>query len=306
MKQVALTFIATLFAFCLFAQDEEISDSLTTMSYEEYVAEIETQFDYQEGMIELPSGNADINVPDGFQFLDQEQANYVLTDLWGNPEDETTLGLLVPTNRRIMDDNGWVFVISFEEMGYVEDDDADDIDYDDLLEEIQQETIEDNQWRINNGYEAIEVIGWASSPYYDQNSKVLHWAKEIKFGEDSLNTLNYNLRVLGRKGVFMLNAVASMNELPEVKANINNVINSVTFKEGHRYADFDENIDDVAAWTIGGLVAGKILAKTGFFVLIAKFWKVIAIAIAGLGGGFMKFFKKKKKTPAIPESTDTV
>ncbi|MFT5979692.1 MAG: putative membrane-anchored protein [Flavobacteriales bacterium] len=306
MKQVALSFIATLFAFCLFAQDEETNDSQTTISYEEYVEEIDAQFEFQEGFIELPSGNADLNVPEGFQFLDQEQANYVLSDLWGNPEDDTILGLLVPVNRSVMDDNGWVFVISFEEMGYVKDDDAGDIDYDDLLEELQQDSKEDNKWRSENGYEPVDLVGWASSPYYDENKKVLHWAKELEFEGDSVNTLNYNLRVLGRKGVFILNAVASMNELPEVKTNINSVINSVTFKEGHRYMDFDENIDDVAAWTIGGLVAGKILAKAGFFVFLAKFWKIIAIAIAGAGGGFMKFFRKKKKTPAISEKTDEV
>ncbi|MEI9946724.1 MAG: DUF2167 domain-containing protein [Chitinophagaceae bacterium] len=53
------------------------------------------------------------------------------------------------------------------------------------------------------------------------------------------------------------------------------------FTDGNRYADFNDNTDKVAAYTVGGLVAGKILLKIGFF---AKFWKLILLAIAGIGG----------------------
>jgi uncharacterized membrane-anchored protein len=42
-------------------------------------------------------------------------------------------------------------------------------------------------------------------------------------------------------------------------------------------------VDEVAAWTVGGLVAGKVMAKAGFFVVLLKFWKVIALAVAGAG-----------------------
>jgi uncharacterized membrane-anchored protein len=213
--------------------------------------------------------------------------------LWGNPADSSILGMLVPVNRSLLDAKGWAFTISYDPMGYVKDDDAADIDYDELLKEQQKETQEENPERIKQGYQAVEFVGWASHPYYDSNKKILHWAKELKFGQDSLHTLNYNLRVLGRKGIFMLNAVASMGELEEVKANINKVIGSVAFKEGSKYADFNPDVDDVAAWSIGGLVAGKILAKVGFFALILKFWKLIAFAIMAAGGTIWKFIKGK-------------
>lgn len=254
---------------------------------------IEQSLIYKTGTIELESGNATITVPGGFRYLDKQQSMYVLTDLWGNPADSSILGMLVPENRGVLDTNSWVFTISFDEIGYVKDDDADDIDYDDLLKEQQEEFKAINPERIANGYEPIEFIGWASAPHYDKDKKILHWAKELKFGTNSLNTLNYNLRVLGRKGVFMLNAIASMNELPEVESNIDKVIGSVEFKDGHKYSDFLPDVDNVATWTIGGLVAGKILAKVGFFALIAKFWKLIALAIAGAGGGIWKYIKNR-------------
>ena len=257
--------------------------------------EIEKSLDYKTGVVELQSGNATLTVPGGFGFLDNTQARYVLEDLWGNPADSSILGLLVPSGKGVLGDGSWVFVVSFDEMGYVKDDDAEDIDYDDLLTEQKKEISEGNAERIKQGFQPIEFVGWASTPYYDKDKKILHWAKELKFGTDSIRTLNYNLRILGRKGIFIINAVATMNELPEVKANINKVITSVKFKEGHKYSDFLPDVDNVAAWTIGGLVAGKILAKVGFFVLIAKFWKVIILAIAGAGAWIRKYFKKKKQ-----------
>lgn len=77
---------------------------------------------------------------------------------------------------------------------------------------------EGNKARVANGYEEISLIGWASKPYYDNEKKILHWAKKLNFGGAEENTLNYNVRVLGRKGVLMLNAIANMNNLSDVKA----------------------------------------------------------------------------------------
>uniref|UniRef100_UPI00404A24DE DUF2167 domain-containing protein n=1 Tax=Flavobacterium sp. TaxID=239 RepID=UPI00404A24DE len=305
MKKTILT-VLTIFLISFNNHAQEIEDfEFEVDSIQLEIENIEKSLNYKTGIIDLDSGNAQLKVPKGFRFLDKEQSNYVLSDLWGNPSDSSILGMLVPENRGVLEMNSWVFTISFDEMGFVKDDDADDVDYDDLLAEQQKEFEEINPQRIQEGYQPIQFVGWAADPFYDKDKKVLHWAKELKFGDDDSNTLNYNLRILGRKGVFILNAVATMNELPEVNANLAKVIASVHYKEGHKYADFNPDVDNVAAWTIGGLVAGKILAKAGFFVLLAKFWKVIALAVAGGGGAIWNYFKKNKKEDnALPSGND--
>lgn len=267
------------------------------------IDEIERSLNYQKGVINLQSGNAVLTVPDGFKYLDEKQSYYVLTDLWGNPADSSILGLLVPENKGVLDSDSWVFTISYDEMGYVKDDDAEDIDYDDLLKDQQKEIQEANPERVKQGYEPIEFIGWASTPTYDKEKKVLHWAKELKFGDSNIHTLNYNLRILGRKGIFLLNAVANMREMPQVKLNIDKVIGCVEFNKGHQYADYIPDVDNVAAWTIGGLVAGKVLAKAGFFVFLVKFWKVIMLGFLGVSGGIGKYFKSRKLKAQIKELT---
>jgi uncharacterized membrane-anchored protein len=300
--KTTLFFISFLFFTCSYWSQDIDSNQL-------FIDNVENSLKYETGVIKFNTGKGKLIIPKGFRFLDKKQTKYVLTDLWGNPEDKDILGLLVPINKKVMDEDSWIFTISYDQIGFVEDDDAEDIDYNELLKEQQKEINAANPEREKQGYEAIKFIGWASNPHYDNNAKILHWAKELKFGKSELNTLNYNLRILGRKGMFLLNAVATMNELGQVKASIPKVIKSIQFDKGYKYADFDEDKGDhIAEWTIGGLVAGKILAKVGFWALIVKFWKIIAVAVFGAGSFICKKIKRKREEEnhsTIITSTET-
>jgi len=199
-----------------------------------------------------------------------------------------------------------LFFWQYDEIGYVEDDDADDINYDDLLKQLQKEAEESNAERKKGGYDPITIVGWAAKPFYDKDKKILHWAKEIKFGSAEVNTLNYNIRVLGRKGVLVLNAISSMPDLSMVKADVHKVLDIVQFNDGYKYKDFDPSVDQVAAWTLGGLVAGKVLAKVGFLALLVKFWKLIVLGVAAAGGALWNRIRgKKKESDATPPPTDS-
>ncbi|CAA0085233.1 Uncharacterised protein [BD1-7 clade bacterium] len=123
----------------------------------------------------------------------------------------------------------------------------------------------------------------------------MHWAKEIKFGDQETNTLNYNIRVLGRKGVLVLNFIADMDQKATIDANISDVLAVAEFDQGSKYSDFDPEIDKVAAYGLGALVAGKVIAKTGFFAIALLFLKKFGVFIlVGLGALFGKLFSRKK------------
>jgi uncharacterized membrane-anchored protein len=64
---------------------------------------------------------------------------------------------------------------------------------------MKEDMESENEERKKEGYPAIQIVGWASKPFYDKNRKILHWAKELKFEGGSENTLNYNIRILGEK-----------------------------------------------------------------------------------------------------------
>jgi uncharacterized membrane-anchored protein len=277
---------------------------------EHYVDSVRNAQKFETGLINLPGGKATIDVPKGFKFLNQEQSKWVLTDLWGNPPSgaENVLGMIFPEDSDPFTQGSYVFVVEYEDMGYVKDDDAEKINYDDMLKNMQEDEKEANKERVKGGYPTLHFVGWAQKPYYDKEKKVLHWAKEIKFGdEEGANTLNYDVRVLGRHGVLSLNAVCTMDELPLVKANIDKVLNMSTFTSGNAYNDFDPKIDKIAVWTIGGLVAGKVLAKAGLFAVLLKFlaagWKFIAIGFVAFIGFLKNLFTRKKKEKNI-DTTD--
>lgn len=264
-----------------------------SLAWRAFVDSLEAPLDWHTGVIELGDGVASIDVPEGYRYLDLEDARYVLEELWGNPPADTW-GMLFPAEAGPLD-AGWGIDITYLADGYISDDDAGEIDYDELLGQLQADTRAENEQRREQGYEGIELIGWASAPYYDAEAKKLHWAKELAFGHAEGHTLNYNIRVLGRRGVLMLNAIGDMSELASVEAAVPPVLASVAFSPGHRYSDFDPEIDEVAAYGIAGLVAGKVLTKTGFFVLLAKFWKVIAAAGIGLFAFLRKFVFGRKQ-----------
>lgn len=286
MRKILFTFL-TLMSIGTYVQAETAEDS-TQYYLEEYakqVAEIESKFTYiTSGEVEL--GNiATIKIPQGFKFLNSKDARTTVVDLWGNPDREV-LGMLIPEKYKASDEESWAFVITFDDMGFVKDKDAHKMKYDKVLKEQQEEAKASNPERIKMGYEPIEIVGWASTPFYDEKNKAIHWAQELKFGTSDVNTLNYDIRLLGRKGVLSFNAVGTVDQLPEVKPKINDIINATTYNKGEKYTDFDPKLDKVAAYTVGGLVAGKVLAKAGIIAIIAKFGKIIVFGIIGLVAAF--------------------
>ncbi|HTI70171.1 MAG TPA: DUF2167 domain-containing protein [Candidatus Limnocylindria bacterium] len=257
----------------------------------------------KQGKVDLKSGLATANIPPQFYLLGSDDAEKVLTKLWGNPPGDTKpLGLLYPTNESLLSTNLWAVVIRYQEDGYVKDTDANSINYDQLLKEMQDGTKAANEERTKKGYPAIDLVGWAAPPRYDAATHKMYWAKEIKFGDSDENTLNYNLRVLGRKGVLTLNVIAAMSRLKDVEEATPEILAMVDFNDGHRYTDFKPGSDKVATYGIAALVAGGVAAKMGLFkgllvaLLAAK--KFIVLAVVAAFGFIKKLFTgRRSNTP---------
>jgi uncharacterized membrane-anchored protein len=288
------------FSASAFTQDTTATEEMDSASFSlamEKLDSLVNALNYKSGQIVLQGDIATVNVPEGFAFLEGKDAQFVLTDIWGNPEDSGVLGMLVPKGVDLLAPESWAIIYSYEEDGHVDDDDAEDTDYDELLGDMKKEMIANNSSRIAAGYSALELIGWAKTPFYDAATHKLHWAKEIKFGEDSLNTLNYNIRMLGRKGVLVMNIVSGMDNMKTVESNIDKILASTNFNAGSKYEDFDSSVDKVAEYGIGGLIAGGILLKTGVLakigIVLLKTWKFIAIGAVGLFAFFRNRFKNK-------------
>jgi uncharacterized membrane-anchored protein len=211
--------------------------------------------------------------------------------------------LLIPAGLTPVSSNCWVVTIHYSDDGYVKDDDAGKINYNDLLKQMQTAVHANNEERKKAGYPAMELLGWAAPPRYDAATHKLYWAKKYSVEGEDGETLNYNIRMLGRKGELELNAIADVAQLPEIDAQTPQILGMVDFKEGNRYADFDPKVDKVAKYGIAALVAGGVLATAAKLGLLKGLWifilaakKFIIIAVVAVIAAIKKLFNRNKNS----------
>jgi uncharacterized membrane-anchored protein len=120
-------------------------------------------------------------------------------------------------------------------------------------------------------------------------------------------SVNYNTRILGRRGFVSVNLVTDPDKLGAFKHHATALLGGTGFGTGARYEDFDASTDKVAEYGLAGLVmagAGLGAAKLAKVGLLAKFSKVIiaaviagkkfiVIALLALGALAKKLFAKK-------------
>nr|WP_306995058.1 DUF2167 domain-containing protein [Pseudoxanthomonas winnipegensis] len=253
---------------------------------------------FRSGQIEVGPAHAHFNLGAQFRYLDKADARKVLEQLWGNPQDDTVLGMVVPTHPGLDEQDSWAVVVTYDDEGYVSDADASKINYDELLENMQEGTREANAEREKAGYGRVDLVGWAVPPRYDAGSKKLYWAKELAFNGQPSHTLNYDIRVLGRHGYLSLNAVSAMDELPKVQAGMQQLLPMTEFDAGARYADHNPSTDKVAAYGVAALIGGGLAAKTGLLaklgLVLAKFGKLLFLGVVAAAAAVRKFFASRK------------
>ena len=245
------------------------------------------------------AGQATLHLPAGHQFVPQPQANALLNAM-GNPgKDPRLQGLIFPDSGA-----GWFMTVRFDAAGYVKDDDAREWNADDLLKSYREGTEASNDERVKLGVPAIEIIGWAEKPAYDASTHRLVWAMSSRdkgASADAPQGVNYNTYALGREGYFSLNLVTALQDLPQHKPAAHALLAALDYDAGKRYADFDAKTDHVAEYGLAALVVGVAAKKLGLFALalafVAKFAKVIVLALAGLGAVAVKLFGKRKAAP---------
>jgi uncharacterized membrane-anchored protein len=296
-KTITPLFLLLVLSISGMASKSQKEDADTTVNIEAILSKLDT-FHYQISG-KVPLGLiATLDIPKGFKYLDGGQAASVLHDVWKNPYSES-LGMLLPEDKSPFLPNCWAVEITYEEDGHIKDDDAKDIKYDELLKQMQQQITESNPERLKQGSKAIQLTGWAETPYYDPHAHKLFWAKKLKEVNDSLEFLNYNIRILGRKGVLVLNAIGGLDQLPDIKQQTPTMLAATNFTSGNTYEEFNSSVDKVAAYGIAGLIAGGILAKTGLFaklgLFLLKFLKPIIVGIGALFTGVARFLKGRKE-----------
>lgn len=241
------------------------------------------------GSITLPAANVTLTLGPDYEFLDAAESRRILTEGWGNPPEaaEGVLGMIFPAGKTFLDDDVWGAVVTYEQTFYVTDEAAKPSDYDKLLTEMRSGEDEENETRKKSGFVPVHLVGWAQPPSYDRARHDLIWARDIRFGANEADTLNYDTRHLGRNGVLSLNIVSTMPHLADIRAEAPKLAATAEFDAGARYADHQKE-DKVSGYGLVGLVAagaGLLVAKkAGLVALILLFAKkgIALIVFAGI------------------------
>jgi len=268
-------------SLCLFAALIARADESANLSKDQILSLV-SELKWQTGTITLKDGLAKINLTDDFRFLGNNDARRVLHEVWNNPDQPDILGMIFPKDKGPIDQDNWAVLVSYEDSGYVKDDDAGKINYSDLLKKMQDAAKAADPERVKEGYPTLDIVGWAEPPRYNAETHKLYWAKELKIGGESEDELNYDIRILGRRGVLVLSALGGMDQLPEIDAAVPKILDMVDFQPGNTYAEFDPKIDKVAEYGLATLIAGGALAGAAKLGLFAVFFKWIFAAVLAL------------------------
>ncbi len=234
-------------------------------------------------------GVAQVDVPAGYSFIDAKGTRALMKAL-GEPTSGRELGLLSPTNRE------WSVIFEFSNIGYVKDDEKDKLKPDELLESIKRGTAEANKERQRAGHSPLEIVGWEVPPKYDETTHNLEWA--IRATSEGRPLLNYNTRLLGRKGVMEVVLIVEPEKLPNTLPIFRKLLAGYSFASGQTYAEYRPG-DKVAKYGLAALVLGGTAvgaAKLGLLgplvLFFKKAWKLVVVAIAAVAASFKKLFAK--------------
>jgi uncharacterized membrane-anchored protein len=232
---------------------------------------------------------AQIDIPAGYSFLDGKSTRAMMKAS-GEPVSGQEVGFIAPTNEEFS-----VF-FEFNDIGYVKDDDKDKLDPDKLLAAIKKGNDAGNKERIRNGNAPLEIVGWEQPPKYDPTTHNLEWA--IRATSEGRAILNYNTRLLGRKGVMEVVLVVEPEKLETTLPTFRNLLSTYNFQTGQNYAEFRKG-DKVAKYGLAALVVGGAAvgaAKLGLFawvaVLFKKGAKLVIVALVAIAAAFKKLFAK--------------
>jgi len=245
---------------------------------------------------------AQIDVPEGFVFANGSDTR-LLMEAMGNVNSGTEVGFIAPNTL------DWFVVFEFDKIGYVKDDEKDNLDSAAILESIRKGTEAGNKVRKERGFPTLHIVGWEVEPHYNDLTNNLEWAIRAE-NQDGSPVLNHNTRLLGRRGVMKSTLVVDPETFGAVLPLYRSNLDGFVFKSGQSYAEFTKG-DKVAKYGLTALVAGgagAAAAKLGLFKILGKYFKVVIVAVIAFFAGIWKFLKslfsggsRKSEEVAEPE-----
>lgn len=237
------------------------------------------------GMVEGPTKvrlgiNAELFVIEGDVFGDAAVAKRLL-EQGGNLISGREMGILLGREASV--------IFEFDEVGYVKDDDKDQLDADKMLETLREGQDRANEELKRLGRPELELPGWQVKPHYDEVTHNLEWAPLVRNKQTGKETVNYNVRILGRRGVTEATLLVSPDKFEAQLPWFRAALKGFSYVAGEDYASFRQG-DRIAEYGLAALVTGGVVAVAAKSGLLARLWKFILVGLIALGTGIKRLF----------------
>ncbi len=185
--------------------------------------------------------------------------------------------------------------------GYVSIDDWKNLNPDELLNAVKENTAAANEVRRTKGIPTLEVAGWIQKPTLDPANNAVTWAFKAK-ASDGVEVINAIALKLGRFGYERIAWIGDPT-LYQSGNDLALAVKDFDFDQGARYGDYEVGKDRIAAYGVAGLVAGIIAGKAANVGMLAalvlfgkKFAIIIGVGVVALLSRFKSLFRRKPQT----------
>jgi uncharacterized membrane-anchored protein len=250
-------------------------------------------------LVDLGHGTK-LALPAGMSLFEREAAVKIEYE-WGN-SGEGLVALIMGTGA------SWVVRIQAWDIGYVNDDDADELDANELLESYREGTTHQNIERKRRGIPELTIDGWKAVPSYDRATHRLLWGMNLHDTDGPFVT--YQTRLLARNGYVSFDVSDAPEKLDTARTATKPILDAIDIQAGYRYGDHQSGDKDSGIGLKALIVGGTGIAvakKTGLLVVILAFLKKAGIVIGGaIAGAWRWLWGRKKKQPEVVLSDEAI
>lgn len=249
---------------------------------------------WQEGPTTAQVGSESrFSVPKGCGYTGADGARQFMIAT-ENPPSGNELGVLLCDMEEEADGDEFFVVFSFDDSGYVKDDEGKELDADAILSSIREGNEVGNQERQKQGWARLDITGWAKAPFYDLQTNNLTWA--LNASSEGEGVVNHSVRLLGRGGVMHADLVVDPTRFAATVPEFDRIIGTHAFVAGRKYSEWQPG-DKMAEYGLTALVAGGAVAVAAKSGILAKLWKVIVLGVVAVGAWLRSLFTGRKPEP---------
>jgi Protein of unknown function (DUF2167) len=228
------------------------------------VDSIEKTLHYQKKGTIVLQGIGAIKIPVGYKYLNKEDAERVLVELWNNPRyDNMTLGMLVQEDQKLMAESTFATNIEYYTSGYINQFELEHTNFNRLLKQLNNRIKE-----LKIEKDSVILERWTEFPKYNATKNIYNYGLQFYIKKLSYRIYNGCSLFFSNEGCMIFTTIGTNENL--ILQYKNKVEDAFTFDPNLKYANLNASIDTSKKTSVFTVMRSRFLNRKG---LVEKLWK---------------------------------